>query len=927
MKKLLLLTVVTGLMAQSTRIHPTPGLGDYTVPFSKGTSYRSEIQSPSEFLGFELGGRLITHREVMDYFEYLSDKAPNAKLNVYAHSYEGRELVYLAITSRKNFARLEVIRSDMDDLADLKVNNGKAETLIKELPAVAWLGYGIHGDELSSVDASVYLAYHLLAGQDRRTKRILDNTVVLIDPTQNPDGRMRFVKQMEQYNSVVPSGDIQSFHHRGVWPYGRGNHYLFDLNRDWFLLVHPETRGRVESILKWNPQFVLDCHEMGPYDTYLFSPPREPFNPFLPKESMKWWNLFAKEQAEEFDSKGWSYYTREWNEEMYPGYGSSWPMYLGAVGVLYEQAGVDGSRVKRPDGTVMTYRETVHHQFTSSMANLTTIASNRESLIRDYYEHRKRAAGGKSRREVFLFPPSENVSRFAKFASALTFQGIEVETAREPFRGRNLTGRDGTTVKEVNFPEGTLIVPLNQPNRNLVEAILTFEIRHGNEFLKRQRKARLKHGGTRLYDATGWSLALGYDVPAYFTSNMPAVKSGPYKAKSREGNVSGRKPKVGYAFSGSDDGAILAVSKLLDAGVKLWSSRKRFDVDGASFPRGSFLIRSNANPDLDERTLGEIARATGVTLKGLDFGLASSGPDLGGSEFVQLQRPKVALVGGETISTYSFGTIWHTLDTKVNMAASTLSSTALARTDLDKYNVLILPSASGGPTTYKRLLAEGGVKHLKEWIEDGGTLVAVGSAAAFVADTSVGLISVRQKRQVLEKLDEYSSALALAKEAESPSVDSLAVWEGKRPEGDEESADGAVSDVTKEADELARKLSPSGVIMRVNLDEEQWLSFGLGPDVPIMVRGSYSYVTKKSGSVAGRFGDYENVKLSGILWPEARERWAESVYSARESVGKGQVVMFATDPNFRGYFLGGERMLLNAVLLGPGFGTRQTVEF
>ncbi len=479
-------------------------------------------------------------------------------LNVYAHSYEGRELVYLAITSRKNFARLEVIRSDMDDLADLKVNNGKAETLIKELPAVAWLGYGIHGDELSSVDASVYLAYHLLAGQDRRTKRILDNTVVLIDPTQNPDGRMRFVKQMEQYNSVVPSGDIQSFHHRGVWPYGRGNHYLFDLNRDWFLLVHPETRGRVESILKWNPQFVLDCHEMGPYDTYLFSPPREPFNPFLPKESMKWWNLFAKEQAEEFDSKGWSYYTREWNEEMYPGYGSSWPMYLGAVGVLYEQAGVDGSRVKRPDGTVMTYRETVHHQFTSSMANLTTIASNRESLIRDYYEHRKRAAGGKSRREVFLFPPSENVSRFAKFASALTFQGIEVETAREPFRGRNLTGRDGTTVKEVNFPEGTLIVPLNQPNRNLVEAILTFEIRHGNEFLKRQRKARLKHGGTRLYDATGWSLALGYDVPAYFTSNMPAVKSGPYKAKSREGNVSGRKPKVGYAFSGSDDGAILA---------------------------------------------------------------------------------------------------------------------------------------------------------------------------------------------------------------------------------------------------------------------------------------------------------------------------------------------------------------------------------
>ena len=219
------------------------------------------------------------------------------------------------------------------------------------------------------------------------------------------------------------------------------------------------------------------------------------------------------------------------------------------------------------------------------------------------------------------------------------------------------------------------------------------------------------------------------------------------------------------------------------------------------------------------------------------------------------------------------------------------------------------------------------MKHLREWIEDGGTLVAIGSAAAFVADTSVGLISVRQKRQVVDKLDVYASALALSQEAESPTVDSLAVWEGKSPKVDKKSADRVDVKVTKEDDELARKLSPSGDIMRVNLDEEHWLSFGLGRDVPIMVRGSYSYVTKNSGSVAGRFAGYENVKLSGILWPEARERWANSVYLARESVGKGQVVMFATDPNFRGYFLGGERMFLNAVLLGPGFGTRQTVEF
>ena len=370
------------------------------------------------------------------------------------------------------------------------------------------------------------------------------------------------------------------------------------------------------------------------------------------------------------------------------------------------------------------------------------------------------------------------------------------------------------------------------------------------------------------------------------------------------------------------------MAKLLDAGAKVWSATEPFSVEGESYPRGSFLIRSNANSHIEERTLQEIAEETGVTLTAINFGLASVGSDLGGGEFELLTRPKIALVGGETTSPYSFGNIWHTLDARMNMKTSTLSSTSLAGTDLDKYNVLILPSTYGGPRTYKRLLSEGGVKHLREWVEDGGTLIAIGAAAAFVADSSVSLVSVRQKRQVLNKLDEYTSALSRYRQAASPTVDSLAVWEGKRLEkSKEESAEKFDSKTAKQVDKLARDLSPQGVIMRIDLDEEHWLSFGLGSDVPIMVDNSYSYVSKDNSDVAGRFANYDNVKISGILWPEARERWANSVYCARESVGKGQVILFATDPNFRAYFYGGERMLLNAILLGPGFGTRQTVEF
>jgi hypothetical protein len=180
-----------------------------------------------------------------------------------------------------------------------------------------------------------------------------------------------------------------------VWPYGRGNHYLFDLNRDWFATVNPESRAKIKTILEWNPQFFTDCHEMGPLNTYLFSPPREPFNPFMISQIHKWWKVFAGDQAAWFDRYGWSYYTRDWNEEFYPGYGSSWGIYIGAIGMLYEQAGVDGSLVKRRDGTVMTFRESVHHQFTSSLANIVTVADNRQALLEDYYKEKKSAVGGK----------------------------------------------------------------------------------------------------------------------------------------------------------------------------------------------------------------------------------------------------------------------------------------------------------------------------------------------------------------------------------------------------------------------------------------------------------------------------------------------------------------------------------------------------
>lgn len=920
------------LSGQASRTHPAPGLGEYTRPFYEEGTYLSGVASPGDFLGFELGSRPATHEEVLRYFDYLDDTFPNASLHTYGYTYEGRRLVYLVITSEENFARLESIRERIGKLTDPRTLGGEEEMnrIIGTTPAVAWMAYAIHGDELSSTDAALQLAYQLLAGTDEVAEKIRNNLVVSIDPLQNPDGRTRFLGQLTQYNSIIPSTDVQSLHHRGVWPWGRGNHYLFDLNRDWFSLVHPETRGKVKAILDWHPQLVVDSHEMGAYDTYLFNPPREPYNPFMASQIQKWWKIFSQGQAEAFDRYGWSYYTREWNEELFPGYGSSWPIYLGAVGILYEQASVDGSQVKRPDGTVMTYREAVHHHFVSSMANLTTASENREELLRDYAleKHKGVQTGlrGRSGGGAFVVSATPNATRLADFAETLLAQEIEVREATEPFSARGVISRDGREVREMAFDEGTLIIDLNQPHRNLVEAILTFDIRLPTAFLEKERESRLKKGETKVYDVTGWSLPLAYDLEVYMSGSAPGVETRPFTSPSREGRVVGSTPRVGYLFSGADDRSYMAALRFLEKGVNLWCSRSPVEVEGKEYPRGSFLIRLSANPGLDPLQVEGVAREAGITIYGVDTGLASSGADLGGNEFVRLIPPKIALVAGSPLSTYSVGTVWHLLDERMNTRVSLIHAMDLGSTDLRKYNVLVLPNVWGGPEVYRRILGDAGIDRLKDWVKDGGTLVTVGTATAFVADTSVAFTDVRQKRQVLKIWPSYEAALRLAREAEEPVVDSLDVWEAQAPEKEEGEVPSPELSEVKLADETARKLSPGGTIMKATLDPEHWLSFGSGTDVPVLVNTSYAYVAKRA-EVAARLAPAGSLRLSGLLWPEARDRWAETVYAARQGVGRGQVILFATQPNFRAYFRGGERLLLNALVLGPGFGTQESVEW
>jgi hypothetical protein len=680
---------------------------------------------------------------------------------------------------------------------------------------------------------------------------------------------------------------------------------------------------------------MLDCHEMGPTETYLFSPPREPFNPLMTDYIRKWWDRVAHDEADAFDAYGWSYYTREWNEEFFPGYGSSWGIYLGAVGMLFEQAGVDGSAVKRRDGTIMTYRETVHHQFIGSFSNLSTIAAGREELLGDYY--RVKADNVTSRPAAFVILPSGNRSRIDALAERLEHEHIEVERAESPFRAPSALSYTGETVRGREFPEGTVVIRTNQPTKQLVEAILTFDVRMPTSFLETERKELLKHNRTRIYDATAWSMLLAYGLDAYYVSSMPKARTAPYRTAPAEGSLSNDASPVGFVFDCTDDRSSMLLAGLLGRGTKVWASRKPFEVDGRSYARGSYLIRMSANPDLDVEALRSLAEDAGVDVYGVTSAVGGPpGADLGGEEFVLLKAPHIALVGGNPIAYSDIGPVWHLLDSRLRLRTSVLDIATLAHADLDKYNVIVLSQTYGGPMGYKNQLGKSGLKKLKSWVADGGTLVATGNACAFLADTSVAVSSVRLKRQSLEKLALYEDALAAAKDAETAAVDSVSLWEGKKKKDEKaapktESTDKGGVRLDKErleqADERLRRLHPRGAILSVDLDREHWLTAGCGASVPVMVYTDYAYLAKDGVEVAGRLAPEARLRLGGLLWGEAKERWAETVYASRERVGKGQVILFATTPDFRGYFLGSERLLINALLLGPGMGTAQSLEW
>ena len=398
------------------------------------TQYDPAIPTLKAVVGHAPGDAITTPDQIARYLESLTKAAPDrTRLVEYARSWEGRPLHYLVIGSRERIARIDDVKRGMQTLAS---GAADADRLVSELPVVVWLIHGVHGNEISSSDAALAEAYHLLAARGSADVDLtLREALVIIDPMQNPDGRNRFITNNLLGRAVEPDPNPQSAEHDEPWPGGRSNHYLFDMNRDYFAMTQLETQGRARVMLEWYPQVNVDLHEMGGNSTYYFAPPADPMNPYITEAQRKAFELFGRANAAEFDKRGFGYFVRETYDSFYPGYGESWPIFHGSVGMTYEQASARGLAFKREDGGVLTYKDGVTHHFTAAITTALTAARNRERLLRDFLEYRRSAIalGQKGTRE-YLIPPGKDPARAQKLARILAAQGIIVKQAEEAFQ-------------------------------------------------------------------------------------------------------------------------------------------------------------------------------------------------------------------------------------------------------------------------------------------------------------------------------------------------------------------------------------------------------------------------------------------------------------------------------------------------------------
>ena len=663
--------------------------------------YENTILTPEQYLGYEIGFEHTRHDLIVAYLKYLSNISEKAQIIKYGESHEGRDLIMLTVSSAENLNNLEKIKD-----GHLKHTDPGIKTKIdSSLPIIVNLGYGVHGNEPSSAEAAILSAYTLVASNNDKIKRLIENSVIFIDPTINPDGRDRHSQWANQYKSINLVADSNDAEHNEAWPRGRTNHYWFDLNRDWLLGINPESRGKLEWYHNWYPNVVTDFHEMGTNSNYFFEPMKRnaSVKPMIPDENYSVLSpIFAEYYVKALDSIGSFYYTKESFDETYPGYGSSYPDVQGAVAILFEQASSRGHLQETNYGT-MSFGFTIRNQYLSSIATVEAAVDNKD-LLRDY--------------QMRFFNSSVTEFKNEK-VKAYEFGDMYDQNRNKAFIDKLLLHK----IKVYNS-KGKFVVPVNQPQSRMVK----------NFF-----ETHSKYVDSVFYDASAWSVSNIYNMK----SKELKTFIGESEIKSTESFVKNLKPKksnYAYILDWDDYNSPAALNHLQRNGIITYSAFKPFmiKVNGTNsskkFNYGSVLIPVSKQKISAEKLfeiINEIQNKYEVPIYNSESGYSIKGIDLGSNNF-RINKPvKVAILIGEGVNSYEAGEVWHLLDTRIGMPLTKIRLNQFPRISLDKYTTLVMVSGS-----YNQL-GKDEIKKIKKWVEKGNTLITIARGSSWAINNEL----------------------------------------------------------------------------------------------------------------------------------------------------------------------------------------------
>ncbi|MEX0996474.1 MAG: M14 family zinc carboxypeptidase [Flavobacteriaceae bacterium] len=799
--------------------------------------FGQNLQSPSAFLGYEIGTQFTRHADIVNYFNHVAENSSMVTYHDYGQTNERRKLTYAIVTSENNLKNIETIR--LNNLKQIGLAEGDANPEI----AIVWLSYNVHGNEASSAEASMQTVYELIT----QKQAWLENTVVIIDPNLNPDGRDRYVNWYNQVKSTPYNSAQIAAEHMEPWPGGRPNHYLFDLNRDWAWATQVETQQRLKIYNQWMPHIHVDFHEQGINEPYYFAPAAEPFHEVITDWQRDFQFQIGKNHARYFDKEGWLFFTRERFDLLYPSYGDTYPTYLGAIGMTYEQAGHGraGLGIDTDEGYELTLVDRVEHQKTTGLSTVEISSQNTKKLNTEFQKFFQPNLKYKS---YALQGAPDKVNALAKL--------LDTHEIKYGFANSgSATGFHYGTNKNGSLDmKNALVVSTNQPKGRMVQALFEPETKLSTPLT---------------YDITAWNLPHAYGLDAVASTALVSANSAP--SKELHFNTP-NKSAAGYIakWNSMQDAAFL--SELLQAGVKVRFSEKKFGVSGENFDRGSLIITKSdnrKNPDFNQ-TVTQIANKHNRKLFASNTSFSDTGTDFGSPDVKIIHAPRVALLKGQYTSSLSFGALWHFFEQQLHYPVTTLDTDYFKNITLDQFDVLVLPSGY-----YQGYLDEKTLSNIKEWVSKGGTLIAIDNAlSTFAGKDGFGLKS--NEKDETEK--EEPNLLIPYDQRENESVKNFI----------------------------------TGSIFKTKVDPSHPLAFGYQDTYFTLKIGRTSYSFLESGyNVAYIEGDAQRV--SGFAGEEALKGLKNSLVFGEHKMGRGSVIYFVDDVMFRSFWENGKLFFVNSL--------------